>query len=185
VGEFVYLTASALTGQIADARGSLDWLFAVDAEGAPDNEAFLRGAAVLVEGSTTYEWVLAAERLIERPARWQELFGERPTYVFTSRELPRPAGADVRFAHGAVGAWLAQITSDAAGGDVWIVGGGELAAQFADAGALDRITIQYAPATLAAGAPLFPRDLGPERLALDSVERHGAFVQASYLLVGG
>jgi dihydrofolate reductase len=47
----------------------------------------------------------------------------------------------------------------AAGRNVWIVGGGDLAGQFADAGLLDEVLVTIAPVTLGAGAPLLPRRL--------------------------
>ena len=37
-----------------------------------------------------------------------------------------------------------------------------------------------APAVLAGGAPLLPRDLGPDRLRLCDVEHVGEFVTLSY-----
>lgn len=41
------------------------------------------------------------------------------------------------------------------------VGGGELAAQFYDAGLLDEIGVTVAPTFLSGGAPLFPRTTDP------------------------
>jgi catechol 2,3-dioxygenase-like lactoylglutathione lyase family enzyme len=40
---------------------------------------------------------------------------------------------------------------------VWVVGGGDLAGQFFDAGLLDELIIQIGSATLGSGKPLFPR----------------------------
>jgi dihydrofolate reductase len=46
----------------------------------------------------------------------------------------------------------------AAGGkNVWIVGGGDLAAQFHDASLLDEVIVQVASVTLGRGKALFPR----------------------------
>ena len=71
---------------------------------------------------------------------------------------------------------------DAAGGkDVWVVGGGGLAAQFAGAGLLDRLMVSIAPVTLGAGRPLFP---GRFDLELEDVARNRAFVCATYRVVG-
>ncbi len=48
--------------------------------------------------------------------------------------------------------------AEAAGGkDLWMVGGGDLAAQFAEHGLLDELVLSIAPVTLGAGRPLFPR----------------------------
>ncbi|HYP73340.1 MAG TPA: dihydrofolate reductase, partial [Microbacterium sp.] len=60
MGRIVFDTATSLNGWIADERGSLDWLFAVEGGEAPD-ASLIPDAGVLVEGSTTYEWLLAHE----------------------------------------------------------------------------------------------------------------------------
>jgi len=79
-----------------------------------------------------------------------------------------------------------QVASAAAGKDVWIVGGGELAARFHDAGLLDELNVTFAPATLGAGTPLFPRALAYPRLQLIGAREYGGvFVQARYAVVRG
>lgn len=176
----VYYTASTLNGFLADEQNSLAWLFAVDDAGAPDIAAFMEGMGVFVEGSTTYEWVLREEKLLENPAKWQQFYGNKPSYVFTSRELPVPDGADVRFVAGSVADALPEIVAAAGAADVWVVGGGDLAGQFLDIDAVDELVVSMAPAVLAGGAPLLPRTLGPDRLVLQSATQYGQFAQLSY-----
>lgn len=88
-----------------------------------------------------------------------------------------PAGSDVRCWRGAVADQLAAMVQAAAGKDIWIVGGGDLAGQFADIGALDEIVLTIASASLASGAPVLPRRLGSDRLTLHNVHRQGQFVE--------
>ncbi|MFK4113318.1 dihydrofolate reductase family protein [Microbacterium sp. NPDC006705] len=187
MGRIIFDTASSLDGFIADGANSLSWLFAVDGGDEPDASLLPENAGVIVEGSTTYEWVLAESDILAHPERWQEFHGDRPTFVFTTRELPRPAGADVRFVSGPVSDMLARIREAAAGHDVWVVGGGDLAGQFLDAGALDQIAVSIAPVTLGGGAPLLPRRIESDRLLLRSAERVGAFARLVYdvIPVGG
>lgn len=64
-----------------------------------------------------------------------------PTFVFTSRELAVPQGADVRLVSGDVASSLPKIVEAAGDRDVWIVGGGDLAGQFYDTGALDEVQL--------------------------------------------
>jgi dihydrofolate reductase len=64
--------------------------------------------------------------------------------------------------------------------NVWIVGGGDLAGQFADAGLLDEVLVTIAPVTLGAGAPLLPRRI---ELSVEEVGRNGDFVCARYSVV--
>lgn len=182
VAKIVYRTATALTGYIADEHQSLDWLFAVEGGEAPPFAEFLATVGVLVQGSTTYEWVLRQEDLLEQPDKWQVFYGGRPTYVFTSRELPVPAGADVRFVRGPVAAVLPGMRAAAGERDLWVVGGGDLAGQFADVDALDEVVLTVAPVALPKGAPVLPRRLDASRLHLDEVKRQGQFVELTYQL---
>lgn len=179
----VYRTATTLTGQLADDDGSLAWLFASGEPTGDDHEAFVAGVGVLVEGSTTYEWVLREADLLTHPSRWQDFYGDRPTYVLTTRALPVPEGADVRFVAGPVARHLTEIRSAAGGGDVWVVGGGDVAGQLVDIGALDEVVVHVAPATLAGGAPLLPRRLGPDRLRLEAADRLGGFARLRYTVL--
>ena len=173
----LFETASTLNGYLADEANSLDWLFAVPSDEAP---TVAPTATVQVEGSTTYEWVLKQEDLMAKPQKWAEYFGTKPTFVFTTRDLPVPDGADVRFVRGSVADALPAIREAAGDGDIWVVGGGDLAAQFFDAGALDELSISFAPATVIGGAPLFPRTIGPDRLRLRSATAVGQFAHLVY-----
>ena len=183
MGRIIYDTAVSLNGWIADEQGSLDWLFA-SAGGTEAPEGTVPAAAtVLVEGSTTYQWVLEQERLLEHPERWSEFYGTTPTFVFTSRELPVPDGADVRFIRGLVADALPAIRAASGGGDIWVVGGGDLAGQFLDAGALDEIAVSVAPVALTGGAPVLPRRVESDRLRLVEARVVGPFARLRYEVV--
>jgi len=180
----IFYTASTLNGFLADDADSLSWLLSIPQDAATaDIAAFTERVGVLVEGSATYEWVLREEGLLDHPERWQQYYGDRPTFVFTSRELPRVPGADIRFVHGAVRDHWDDITAAAGARDVWIVGGGDLAGQFADEGLLDEIVVTFAPATLRSGKPLLPRDLDHSRLELTAVRQAGPFAELTYRLM--
>lgn len=184
----VYATATSLDGYLADDGGSLDWLFAVDGgeETLAELEAFTAGVTVLVQGSTTYLWVLEHEKLLESPEKWQTLYGDRLTFVFSSQtDLPLVPGADIVVMSGPVGEHIETIVNAADGGDVWVMGGGALAAGFATIGHLDEIQISIAPVTLGGGAPLFPAYFDSSRLRLTEVHQTGQFIQAVYELLPG
>ncbi len=180
MGRIVFDTATSLNGWIADEDNSLAWLFAVEGGDHPDDGLFPAGAAVMVEGSTTYEWVLAESDILGHPERWREFHGDRPTFVFTTRELPVPEGADIRLVSGPVADVLPEIRAAAGDGDIWVVGGGDLAGQFLDAGALDEIALSVAPVALTGGAPLFPRRVESDRLRLVSASAVGQFARLVY-----
>ncbi|MCR8670955.1 dihydrofolate reductase family protein [Agrococcus sp. HG114] len=177
MGRIVFDTAATINGFLADDAHSLDWLFAVPGGDAPDASLLPQGATVMVLGSHTYEWMLRAWRGRGGTEQWQEFAGERPLFVFSSRELPLPEGADVRFLRGAVAEALPELRAAAGDGDIWVVGGGDLAGQFLDAGALDEIAISIAPVALPSGAPLLPRRVGSDRLALVEVRQVGQFAR--------
>ncbi|QAY60810.1 dihydrofolate reductase [Microbacterium protaetiae] len=169
-----YYTASSLDGFLATPDHSLHWLLEqdIDEHGPMNYDAFIEGVGAVAMGATTYEWVL------EYGGPWPYSL---PAWVFTHRTLPTPPGADVRFAQGDVRDVHAAMIQAAGGRDVWIVGGGELVGQFADAGLLDELWVQYAPVTLGAGAPLLPRALD---LELIDVARNRAFLCGHYRVRG-
>jgi dihydrofolate reductase len=72
------------------------------------------------------------------------------------------------------------MAAAAGGRNRWIVGGGDLAGQFADAGLLDEVIVYVAPVTLGAGAPLLPRRI---ELRLEELGQNGEFACARYAVV--
>lgn len=178
----IFLTASTLNGFLADENDSLAWLFAVPGgdSGGAAFDRFLAGVGVLVQGASTYQWVLEHEDLVAHPEKWPAYYGERPTFVFTTRALPAVPGADIRFVSGSVAEHWDAIRDAAGDRDVWVVGGGDLAGQFLDAGHLDEIAVTFAPATVSAGKPLLPRNIGADRLALVEVAQRGPFAELRY-----
>ena len=168
-----FYTATSLDGFIATPEHSLDWLLKqdFDDEGPMAYPVFVEGIGALAMGAATYEWVR------EHDSVWSY---EQPTWVFTHRDLAPPEGADVRFTQASIRDVHAEMIAAADGRDLWIVGGGELAGQFAVAGLLDEVWLQYAPVTLGTGAPVLPRAL---ELELIDVARNRAFLCGRYHVV--
>jgi dihydrofolate reductase len=168
-----YFTASSVDGFIADPEASLSWLLsrAVDDDGPMAYAGFIRSVGALVMGASTYRWVL--EHGLADGEPWPY---EVPCWVFTHRDLPVVAG-DIRFVQGSVSALHPAMVAAAGDRNVWVVGGGDLAGQFADAGLLDEVWVQYAPVALGSGAPLLPRRL---ELRLEEVARNADFACARY-----
>ncbi|MCA1982517.1 dihydrofolate reductase family protein [Nocardioides nematodiphilus] len=98
-----------------------------------------------------------------------------------ARRLPRGPGRLAGL--GAVADLADELRSVAAGEDVWIVGGGDLAGQFHDAGLLDEIRVSIAAVTLGAGAPLLPRRLESSSLRLEAVKQTGQFAELRYTVL--
>ena len=169
-----YYCAATLDGYIADADDGLDWLMGYegtyehpDAEPGPMSpggayERFYEGVGALVSGSATYEFLL-------RHGSWP--YGAKPYWVLSSRDLPAPdAGeADVRFAKGRIEDVHDDLRGSAGESDLWVVGGGNVASQFADAGLLDEVHLTVVPVVLGEGKPLFDRPPSTNPLQLTGV----------------
>src|SRR6266487_1836218 len=175
-----YYTATTLDGYIADPDNSLDWLFTRKREedGLLNYDEFLADVGAMAMGSTTYEWILDHEFADKSPAEWKWPY-DIPCWVFTHRQLPVVPDARIEFT--SADHRLAHACDVRAGElDSRVVGGGDLAGQFADVGLLDEVMVSIAPVTLGGGAPLLPRRL---ELRLDELGRNGDFACASFTVV--
>lgn len=180
MSEIIFDAAVTLNGYLADESHSLQWLFNVPGAQEPDPDLLPQNVRVHVEGANTYMWMLENEQLIENPQKWQEFYPGITTYVFTSRDLPIPQGADVRLVNASVAEILPHIREVAGEQNIWVLGGGELLGQFFDIDAIDTLALTVAPAALSGGAALLPRTIGSERLELSEARKAGAFARLVY-----
>lgn len=162
----IYYVASSLDGFIADADNGIDWLLRFGFDSFQEHyDGFLAGVGAIVMGSATYEFMLGESAASPWP------YAGLPTWVVTSRELPPIDGANVSFVSGPVAGFDARVRESADGRDVWIVGGGAVAAQYADAGMLDRLFVTVMPIVLGSGVPLLPVASHTGVLRLESTTR--------------
>jgi dihydrofolate reductase len=164
----VYYCATTLDGYIAEADDTLGWLFeyegTFEGEGAEPIEGaydrFYDGVGALIMGAVTYEFILG--ELGEWP------YKGKPVWVLSSRDLPKPEGeeVDVRIVNAKVPDLYDEMIAAAGERDLWIVGGGNVASQFADQGLLDEVHATVVPVVLGEGKPLFDRHVpgGPMQL---------------------
>lgn len=146
---FIYYAAASLDGFLADEHGGLDWLFRFDgADGlAAHYERFIANIGALVMGRATWDFIAHSGH------PWA--YGDTPTWVLTHRPLDPIPGANAKTSTDAHEAALAA--SNAAGErDVWMVGGGQVAAQFLANGHLDELHLGLVPLFLGRGLPLLP-----------------------------
>ncbi|MCH8504222.1 MAG: dihydrofolate reductase family protein [Ectothiorhodospiraceae bacterium] len=175
-----YYTAASLDGFIATEDDSLDWLFTLGNVNDTSYPAFIAEVGALAMGSATYEWMLrhSEEVAAEMGSPWPYT---QPTWIFSTRTLPAIEGADTRFVQGDVRPVHAEMREAAGSKNIWIVGGGDLAGQFFDAGLLDEVIVQVGSVTLGKGKPLFPRRPGSSALRLVSVQQLGSgFAELRY-----
>lgn len=174
---FIYYTATSLDGFLADENDSLEWLLSqdIDEAGAMNYKDFIDGIGAIVMGATTYQWIVDHE--VSKGQKW---FYSQPSFLFTHRDI-EPVDSTIKIVSGSPADLREELVTAADGKDVWVVGGGDLAAQFADAGMLDEIVVSFAPVTLGAGRPLFTKRFDFELIEHD---RNRAFLCAKYAVKG-
>ncbi len=142
-----------------------------------DYPRFIAEVGAIAMGSTTYEWIAEHTGFLTDPTRWEY---DLPTWVFSSRDLPRAEGLNIRFVDGDVRPVHAEMVQAAAGKNVWLVGGGELVGQFHDRGLLDEIILGVAPVFLGSGAPLLPRHITADLRLMEVAAYGGVFATLRY-----
>ncbi len=167
-----YFTATSLDGYIATEHDSLDWLFPLGDVNDSSYPEFIADVGALAMGSATYEWIVRNAEAVAAGtgSAWPYT---QPAWV-SRRSLPTIEGADIRFVKGDVRQHHVDMRAAAGSGNIWIVGGGDLAGQFYDAGLLDELIIGVGSVTLGKGKPLFPRRVLSPVLRLAAVRRMGA-----------
>ena len=176
----LYYTASSLDGFIATEDDSLDWLFPLGDVNETSYASFIANVGALAMGSSTYEWMLRHAQVVkdQMGTAWPYT---QPTWIFSKRTLPVIEGANLTFVQGDVKPVHEAMRRAAGEKNIWIVGGGDLAGQFYDAGLLDEMFIQVGSVTLGSGKPLFPRRLASPLLRLLSVRQVGTgFAELHY-----
>lgn len=148
--------AASLDGFIARKDGGVDWLetsdeFAGGETMDPANvEAFLATIDCYVMGSRTYETALHFEA---KGLGW--VYGLKPTFVVTSRSLPRTRDS-VEFYSGD----LSQLVNGRlrpAFRSIWFAGGGMLSGECLRLGLADEVRYSILPILIGEGIPFFDR----------------------------
>lgn len=162
----IHMVAS-LDGFVARKDGRVDWLETADEFAGGESmdpafvEAFLASIDCYVMGSRTYETALHFE---SQGFGW--VYGDKPTFVLTSRELPRTR-KNVEFHSGD----LAQLVNGRlrpAYSKIWVAGGGALASEFLRLGLADEVSYAIVPVLIGDGISFF-ETLGAE-IALHLLE---------------
>ncbi|HEX6899397.1 MAG TPA: dihydrofolate reductase family protein [Thermoanaerobaculia bacterium] len=147
---------ASLDGFIARKDGSVDWLETsdefVDGETLDPGfvEAFLETIDCYVMGSRTYETALRFEA---QGAGWA--YGDKPTFVLTSRDLPR-----VRDTVELYSGDLARFVNERlrpAFRTIWFVGGGMVSAECLRLGLADEVRYSILPVLIGDGIPFFDK----------------------------
>jgi dihydrofolate reductase len=146
--------AASLDGFIARRDGSVDWLeTSHDFEGGetldPEYvEEFLATIDCYVMGSRTYETALGFEA---KGFGWA--YGDKPTFVLTSRELPRTRNT-VEFYSGDLQALVNERLRPTFR-SIWFVGGGAVCGECLRLGLADEVRYSVMPILIGDGIPFF------------------------------
>ena len=148
--------AASLDGFIARNDGSVDWLETSDefADGETVEpgfvEAVLRSIDCYVMGSRTYETAL---RFAEQGLGWP--YGDKPTFVLTSRELRRSRDT-VEFYSGDLAPFVNGKLRPAYR-NIWFVGGSALSAECLRLGLADEVRYSILPILIGNGIQFFEK----------------------------
>src|SRR5476649_2426917 len=151
----IHMVAS-LDGFIARKDGGVDWLETSDEFAGGESldpgfvEAFLKTIDCSVMGSRTYETALRFEG---QGLGWA--YGDKPTFVLTSRDLPRTrdtvevhSGDLAQFVNGRLRPTFRSI---------WFVGGGVVSAACLRLGLADEVRYSILPILIGDGIPFFEK----------------------------
>src|SRR5690606_7643004 len=142
--------AASLDGFIARSDGGVDWLETNDEFEGGDTmdsafvEEFLKTIDCYVMGSRTYETALKFEA---KGLGWA--YGDKPTFVLTSRELPKTKET-VEFYSGD----LARLVNDRlkpSFRSIWFVGGGAVCGECLRLGLADEVRYSMMPIVIGEG----------------------------------
>ena len=146
--------AASLDGFIARPDGSVDWMETADefpggATMDPEFiEAFLKTIDCYVMGSRTYETALGFEA---KGYGWS--YGDKPTYVLSSRELPVNRDS-VHLYNGDLAELINQQLRPHFR-SIWVAGGGELCGECMKLGLADELRYSILPIVIGQGIPFF------------------------------
>ena len=154
--KLTYGAAVSLDGFIAGPDEALDWLRWSDDAAAISAESW-KGVDTILMGRKTYEFAI-------RTGGGGGDGGIR-SIIFSRTMAEAPVGAELIRTDG--DAFVRAFKAEK-GGDIILMGGGELAASLIAAGLVDEIGLNVHPVLLGGGVPMFPP--GAPRTALDLVE---------------
>jgi dihydrofolate reductase len=149
----VYSLTNSLDNFIARADGAYDWILMDDEIMSEFPKLYASFDTVLI-GRKTYD-----QTLLQSPETGQETAGymDMKTYVF-SRAMKESPNVGVEIISDNAGEFVRSLKNES-GKDIWLMGGGILAASLLRERLVDEIGVAIQPILLGSGIPLFP-DIG-------------------------
>lgn len=142
--KIIYYVAVSADGFIARPDGAVDWLDRPRPKGNYGMGKFYKSVDTCLLGRTTYEFAVAHGMKDPCPGK--------KSYVF-SRKLKKAASPEVELVRGDIRSFARRLRAER-GKDIWLMGGGELASAFLDAGELDELVLHIIPVLIGEGIAL-------------------------------
>ena len=142
--KITYGAAVSLDGFIAGANEEIDWLRMSDDVNAIMAESW-KGVDAMLMGRKTYEFAA-------RMGGGRDGLSKIRTYIFSRTMAEAPEGAEL-VREDAVD--FVRALKAEPGGDIILMGGGELAATLIEGGVVDEIGLNVHPVLLGGGVPMF------------------------------
>lgn len=177
--QITYYVAASLDGYIAGPEHQLDWLPVPDPQGEDYGyRDFESSVDAVVMGRASFDVARSFG-----DDKWP--YADKPLWICTRSGSANTTGlpGEIHVTEQSPQA-LKQLWAERGFKHVWMMGGGQVAARFLAAGALDTLILTQVPILLGRGIPLFAPTASKQALQLYGTERfEDGLVQLRYNLV--
>ncbi|OCS83017.1 dihydrofolate reductase family protein [Caryophanon tenue] len=165
--------AMSLDNFIATENEQMEWLEAVEGQGDNGYTRFYDTIDTIIVGRHTIEWLKKVPNL---PFPYHD----KTCYAIST--TPQPHDPHFSWINNDFDTFLHDLKYRQ-GGDIWLVGGGQLIRSALNAQLVDEVILTIAPVLLGKGVPLFTGVLNMQHLRLRASETFGQFVELRYEVI--
>lgn len=152
MGKIILYIATSLDGFIARKNGSVDWLTKYEQSGEDYGyEKFLDSIETVILGNTTYK-------------EFKAPYGDKKCFVFSRTNTGQEN--NIVYVNNNVKEFIESLHDD---GNIWLVGGANLAKEFLTNNLIDEFIITIIPIVLGEGISLFEEGCGERKLKLQNI----------------
>ena len=157
--KIILYIATSLDGFIARKNGSVDWLTKYEQSGEDYGyNKFLDSIETVILGNTTYK-------------EFKAPYGDKKCFVFSRTNTGREN--NIVYVNNNVKEFIESLHDD---GNIWLVGGANLAKEFLTNNLIDEFIITIIPIVLGEGISLFEEGCGERKLKLQNITSYDSGV---------